>query len=235
MPCVSSTSSFRLRIRNPPAVRATPVDERDWLSSRIVNGFDDDELCVHTSQSEGIILLDETSSRSGWHPRHPGRHQRRSQSRHGFHRMIPPRTSSVDLASHHHKRTSKSHSRNSQLSFVMHVATVTLGSTRFTSFHTPASSFSDGTHSEPVESALSSPLSRSRSSSSLLLHAHIGSRTTRRHSLSSSTISISIAPMITPARYATEPCHLVPREDPSLFFTLAKAGAGVSDVFAYIA
>jgi hypothetical protein len=65
-------SDTRSTSRSP----ATPVDERDWsgLPARVVNGYDNDEMCVHnerksdlnldTSQSEGIILLDETSSRS---------------------------------------------------------------------------------------------------------------------------------------------------------------------------
>ncbi|KAH9959496.1 P-loop containing nucleoside triphosphate hydrolase protein [Lactifluus volemus] len=158
--------------------------------------------------------------------------------------MIPPRTSSIDLTSHHHKRTSKSHSRNSQLSFAAaHGGTLGSTHTGFTSFHTPASSFSDGAHAEPFQSALSSPLSRSRSpsSSSPLIHAHNNrSHTTRRCSLSPSTISISTAPTITPARYATAQALarvMPPRppRGPKLFFTSAKTGAGVSDVFAYIA
>jgi Ras-related protein Rab-7A len=234
---------------------ATPVDERDWLPARVVNGSDDDEMGVHangnlnpdTSQSESIILLDETNSATAGPHATP-------DAADGFPEadtdtsvptiMIPPRTSSIDLASHHYKRTSKSHSRNSQLSFAAaHGGTLGSTHTGFTTFHTPASSFSDGAHAEPFESALSSPLSRSRSpsSSSPLLQAHNNrSRTTRRRSLSSSTISISTAPTITPARYATAQAlarAMPPRppRGPKLFFTSAKTGAGVSDVFAYIA
>ena len=231
---------------------ATPVDERDWLPARVVNGSDDEEMCVHTngnlnpdtSQSEDIILLDETAGPAavGPHatPDANGGPEADDMDTSVPTIMIPPRTSSIDLGSHHHKRPSKSHSRNSQLSFAAHGGTLGSTHTGFTSFHTPASSFSDGTHAEPFESALSSPLSHSRSpsSSSPLLRAHNRSRTTRRRS--SSTISISTAPTITPARYATAQAlarGMPPRppRGPKLFFTSAKTGAGVSDVFAYIA
>ncbi|KAH9964779.1 P-loop containing nucleoside triphosphate hydrolase protein [Lactifluus volemus] len=229
---------------------ATPVDERDWLPTRVVNGSDDDEMCVHTNgnlnpdttQSEDIILLDETSTAHATPDTDGDPEVDTDTSVPTI--MIPPRTSSIDLTSHHHKRTSKSHSRNSQLSFAAaHGGTLGSTHTGFTSFHTPASSFSDGAHAEPFQSALSSPLSRSRSpsSSSPLIHAHNNrSHTTRRCSLSPSTISISTAPTITPARYATAQAlarAMPPRppRGPKLFFTSAKTGAGVSDVFAYIA
>ncbi|KAH9952595.1 hypothetical protein BGW80DRAFT_1567994 [Lactifluus volemus] len=99
MPCASSTSSFRLRIRDPPVVQATPVDERDWLPSCVVNGFDDDELCrlAPTLPRTPTVIPKPT-----WILQFPPL-------------MIPLRTSSIDLASHHHKRTSKSDTRNSQL------------------------------------------------------------------------------------------------------------------------
>jgi Ras-related protein Rab-7A len=222
---------------------ATPVDERDWIPARVASGSDD-EICAHrngnlnpdTSEPEEIILVDETSAAVG--PRispeadcDPEADTDTSVPT----IMIPPRTASIDLSALHHKRSSKSHSRNSQFSLAPH-GTMSSTHTGFTSFHTPASSFSDG--HEPYISAPSSPLSHSRSrSSSPLLHAH---RSRPRRSLSSSTISISTAPTITPARYATAQAlarTMPPRppHGPKLFFTSAKTGAGVSDVFAYIA
>ncbi|KAI0253507.1 hypothetical protein BJV78DRAFT_182070 [Lactifluus subvellereus] len=102
--------------------------------------------------------------------------------------------------------------------------------------HTPASPFSDG--HKPYESAISSPLSRSGSpSSSPLLHAR---RSHPSRSLLSSTILISTTPTITQARYDTAQALaqvMLPRPPcgPKVFFTSAKTGTGVSDVFAYIA
>jgi Ras-related protein Rab-7A len=199
-----------------------------------------------SAQSEGITLVDETSSAAA------GAHATRDVADGDPEAdtdtsvptiMIPPRTSSIDLASHHYKRTSKSTRATPNSASQQRTAATGSTHTGFTSFHTPASSFSDGAHSEPFESALSSPLSRSRSpSSSPLLHAYNNrSRTTTRgRSLSSSTISISTAPTTTPARYATAQAlarAMPPRppRGPKLFFTSAKTGAGVSDLFVYIA
>jgi Ras-related protein Rab-7A len=140
----------------------------------------------------------------------------------------PPRTPSIDLQALHHKRPSKSRSRSSRFSPTQN-GTISSTHTGFTSFHTPASSFSD--LGDPFESAPSSPLARSRSSSPLP-HAH-------RARLSRSA-SASTAPTITQARYATAHAlastieHRPPR-GPKLFFTSAKTGAGVSDVFTYVA
>jgi Ras-related protein Rab-7A len=53
--------------------------------------------------------------------------------------------------------------------------------------------------------------------------------------------STSIAPTITPERYADDLHRLAqakaarPARGPKLFFTSAKTGAGVSEVFAYVA
>ncbi|KAI9450512.1 ras-domain-containing protein [Lactarius psammicola] len=143
--------------------------------------------------------------------------------------VAPPRTASIDLHALHHKRPSKSRSRSSRFSPAPN-GTISSTHTGFTSFHTPASSFSD--LGEPYESAPSSPLARSRSPSpSALPNAH---RTHR--SRSTSTLSTSTAPTITPARYATaRTMQRRPPRGPKLFFTSAKTGAGVSDVFAYIA
>ncbi|KAI0292237.1 P-loop containing nucleoside triphosphate hydrolase protein [Multifurca ochricompacta] len=138
--------------------------------------------------------------------------------------------------------------RNSQFSLAPN-GTMSSAHTGFTSFHTPASSFSDG--GAPYESAPSSPLSRSRSPSPLPSpppsppHSRSAPHapTSARRSYSASTMSTSCtAPTITQARYSTT--HLLetaqtmpprPPRGPKLFFTSAKTGTGVSDVFAYIA
>ena len=151
---------------------------------------------------------------------------------------IPPRTPSIDLLALHHKRASKRRSRASQFSLAPN-GTVSSAHTGFTSFHTPASSFSDG--HEPYHSALSSPLSRScspSSSSSPPYHYH---RPYRLLSASAMSTSTSIAPTITPERYANDLHTLAqakaarPARGPKLFFTSAKTGVGVSEVFAYVA
>lgn len=144
--------------------------------------------------------------------------------------VAPPRTASIDLHALHHKRPSKPRSRFSPAPN----GTISSTHTGFTSFHTPASSFSD--LGEPYESAPSSPPARSRSPSpapapSPLLHA-----LKDRRSRSTSMLTTSSAPTITPARYATaRTMQRRPPRGPKLFFTSAKTGAGVSDVFAYIA
>jgi len=59
--------------------------------------------------------------------------------------------------------------------------------------------------------------------------------------MSTSTVSTSIAPTITPARYANNLLTLSQTKPPrplrgsKLLFTSAKTGAGVLDVFAYVA
>jgi hypothetical protein len=154
--------------------------------------------------------------------------------------MIPPLTSSIDLASHRHKRTFKSHPRDSQLQLRGARRHARLDPhTGFTSFHTPASSFTDGAHAEPFESALSSPLLAPLRP----LHCY-------------TLITIDLArvgdvrschrryrypphPRSRPARYAMAQAlarAMPPRppRGPKLFFTSAKMGAGISDVFAYI-
>ncbi|KAH9964072.1 hypothetical protein BGW80DRAFT_1462947 [Lactifluus volemus] len=146
MPCASSTSSFRLRIRDPPAVQATGETGYPPASS----------MDSTTTNSAGTYATPDADC-------DPEANMDTSLPT----TMIPRRTSSTDLASHHHKRTSKSDSRNSQLQLRDARRHARLNPpTGFTSFQPPASSFSDDTHAEPFESALSSPLSRSRSPSS---------------------------------------------------------------------
>jgi Ras-related protein Rab-7A len=222
----------------------TPADEGEgaWIPShpppRVPSGSDENDddgnLDSGTTDSEDFIRVDET--------RPPVFHLTTPDADHDISVadeedpttptiMIPPRTPSIDLHAHHPKRSFKSRSRFSLTPSV----TVSSIQTDFASFHTPASSFSDGL--EPYESAVSSPLSHSRSpSSSPPLYAH---RTYR--SLSTSTVSTSTAPTITPARYAAvrQSTHRMvpsrPPRGPKLFFTSAKTGAGVSDVFDYVA
>jgi len=143
--------------------------------------------------------------------------------------LIPPRARSIDVLTHHHKQSVKSRSRFS----LAPNSTLSSTHTDLASFHTPASSFADS-HA-PYESALSSPLSHSRApSSSPPLYSH------RSYcSLSTSTMSTPTAPTITHARHAAAH-HLEnrstpprPPRGPKLFFTSAKTGTGVSDVFGY--
>lgn len=227
---------------SPSSSPVTPADEGDgeWIpkhaSPRVPSGSDDDDVGVEsgTTESEDIVCVDETCP--------PVLHLATPDADHDFGVadgegsttptvMIPPRTPSVDLHAHHPKQSYKSRSRFS----VTPSVTVSSLQTDFASFHTPASSFSDGL--ERYESALSSPLSRSRSpSSSPPVYARRSYR-----SLSTSTMSTSTALTITPARYAavhqSAPRTTPPRppRGPKLFFTSAKTGAGVSDVFDYIA
>jgi hypothetical protein len=125
--------------------------------------------------------------------------------------VIPHLTSSIDLFASPQTYIQIPLAQLRTFSFATHGRTV--GSnphTGFTSFQPPASSFSDGTHAEPFESALSSPLScsRSPSSSSPLLQVYKRPRTTRRRLVSSLTISISTTPTITVSakRHGTSPC-----------------------------
>ena len=208
----------------PPRVPSASDDE--------VAGRDDGNLDSDTSESEDIICVDET--------RPPVIHHTAPEANSNFGVdgecptptiLIPPRTRSIDVLTHHHKQSVKSRSRFS----LAPNSTLSSTHTDLASFHTPASSFADS-HA-PYESALSSPLSHSRApSSSPPLYSH------RSYcSLSTSTMSTSTVPTITPARYAA--AHHVenrstpprPPRGPKLFFTSAKTGAGVSDVFAYVA
>ena len=153
----------------------TPADEGDgeWIPRhappRVPSGSDDDvgvnddrSLDSGTTESEDIVCVDET--------RPPVLHLATPDADHdagvadGEGSATPtvmiPRTPSIDLHAHHPKHSYKSRSRFSLTPSV----TVSSLQTDFASFHTPASSFSDGL--EPYESAVSSPLSHSRSPSS---------------------------------------------------------------------
>ena len=229
---------------SPSSSLATPEDERDWIPAQGHDGVSDDEVVAHGDESLGpdgaspvdIILVDETHSASVVYHNDVGSDGGNSIP--SF--AIPPRTPSINLHSHHHKHPLKARSRASQFGLLPNstVSSTRTGFTSFQSFHTPASSISDDY--ERYHSAQSSPLSHSRSpSSSPSLRNHRSC-----HSLSASTISTastSIAPTITPARYANNLGRLSqtkpprPLRGPKLSFTSAKTGAGVSEVFAYVA
>jgi hypothetical protein len=183
-----------------------------------------------------IILVDETHSTSVVHHNDVGS---------AGENLIPTFsilscTPSIDLHSHRHKHSLKPRSLTSHgLLPNSTVSSTHTGFTSFQSFHTPASSISDG--HDPYHSAQSSPLSHSRSpSSSRSLHNH-RSYHSSASTISTSTVSTSIAPTITPARYAnnlhtllqTKPSR--PLRGPKVFFTSAKTGAGLSEVFGYVA
>ncbi|KAH9020739.1 P-loop containing nucleoside triphosphate hydrolase protein [Lactarius hengduanensis] len=173
----------------------TPKDDLGWMTghmpARVASGSDD-ENGLHENGNSGsdadmdadgadIVLVDETRAAAVPAPdRVLGVDSEAAQA--------PPRTASIDLHALHHKRPSKSRSLFSPAQN----GTISSTHTGFTSFHTPGSSFSD--LGDPYESAPSSPLARSRSSSlSPLPHARL--------SRSTSTLSTSTAPTITPARY----------------------------------
>ncbi|KAH9947065.1 ras-domain-containing protein [Amylocystis lapponica] len=151
----------------------------------------------------------------------------------------PPRTGSIDIGAHH-RRASKS--RSGSRSTFFRGGTMGTMTTTHTVFHTPSSSLFDA-----FESALSSPArtatSYSRSPS------QSPTRIPRRVSSSS---SISTAPTITPSLFVRQATTVAttplsgspssfyspppPRERrPKLFFTSAKTGTGVTDVFEYVA
>lgn len=140
------------------------------------------------------------------------------------------RSQSIDI-NHYVRRHSKHSSWNSTN---INNGTLTSTHTGTTSFHTPSSSLFDvyeSARSSPlppsVSSRLSSPVRRQRRPSSL--------------SSSSSSSARTITPSLFTRRYeqataAVLPCHpFLPERGPKLFFTSAKTGEGVNDVFEYIA
>jgi Ras-related protein Rab-7A len=162
--------------------------------------------------------------------------------------LVPPPTKSIEISRQHHRRRSKSLSRNSQI-FLTN-GTMTTTHSGLTSFHTPSSSLYDH-----FESARATPLSfRSASPSP---HSRRSSRSTRRRALSLSSISSTSAATITPSLYTknntnvrerhapvdepiredpgTETPRAVLETRPKLFLTSAKTGVGVSDIFEYVA
>ncbi len=239
---------------SPASSPATPENERHWIPTRgpdhASSGSDagaiahgNGSLESGSASSVDIIVVDETHSANIVHHTIPNIDDN-DVAAEGENSMptfaIPPRTPSIDLYNHHHKHSLKARSEISQFSLL---PSGTVGSTHtgFTSFHTPASSISDGY--EPYHSAQSSPLSHSRSpSSSPSLQNHRSHLSLAASTMSTtSSASTSIAPTITPERYANNLHTLAqtkpprPLRGPKLFFTSAKTGAGVSGVFAYVA
>jgi Ras-related protein Rab-7A len=231
---------------SPTSSLATPEDERDWVLTQgpdRVPGGSNDEVVAHDNATlesgaaspVDIILVDETHSVSIVHHNDVGSDRENSMPTFA----TPPRTSSIDFHSRHHEHSLKARSRTSQFGLIPNstVSSTHTGFTSFQSFHTPTSSISDGY--EPYHSAQSSPLSHSRSPSSSPSHRLYHSLSTS--TMTSSTASTSIAPTITPARYGnnlhtlsqTKPSR--PVRGPKVFFTSAKTGAGVSEVFGYVA
>ena len=229
----------------------TPKDDLRWVPARVASGSDDEIGLQDSGDPESdadgagsateIILVDETHAAAaaaadeGINDDAADADANTSAAPVLPTIVAPPRTPSIDLQALHQKRTSKSRSRSSRFSPAPN-GTISSTHTGFTSFHTPASSFSDLAGGDPFESAPSSPPGRSRSCSpSPLPRAHRA-----RISRSTSTASTSTAPTITPARYATAQAlestiDRRPPRGPKLFFTSAKTGAGVSDVFTYVA
>ncbi|KAF9220313.1 ras-domain-containing protein [Gyrodon lividus] len=154
------------------------------------------------------------------------------------------RSRSIDINRHHHLRSySKSRSRSSTR---FNNGTMTSTHTGLTSYHTPCSSLFDS-----YASARSSPLPPSISS-----RPSSPIRTPQRMTSSLSSASSSSAPTITPSLFArdqaaamTPPTPILPspaseimpffaplpERGPKLFFTSAKTGEGVREVFEYIA
>ncbi|KAH9475717.1 hypothetical protein JR316_0011276 [Psilocybe cubensis] len=174
---------------------------------------------------------------------------------------ISTRTPSIAIApqprTHHHTRES-SHSPKHQLSKSrsrsssrFYSGTMTTTHTTLTIYHTPSSSYYQSARSSPE------PWSSSVSNSSLSEVETISpSGSVRRRSttiLSSNSTSSGSAPTITPSLYARESAAaagvstpsvsplipsstpIPPERGPKLFFTSAKTGEGVADVFEYIA
>jgi Ras-related protein Rab-7A len=158
----------------------------------------------------------------------------------------PPRTHSIDIGVYHHLRRKSPRSRSRSTLFRgSTVGTMTTTHT-LSAYHTPSSSIFD-----TFESARSSPARHSRLSTPSHSRSPSQSpiRSARRQPSFSSTVSDTQT--ITPGIYGrssggmvrsiSEPApHTLPIPPPpelgaKLFFTSAKTGDGVSDVFEYVA
>ncbi|KZT68479.1 ras-domain-containing protein [Daedalea quercina L-15889] len=161
-----------------------------------------------------------------------------------------PPTKSIDIMARR-RRSLRSVSRSRSRSTVFRGGTVGTMTTTHTIYHTPSSSVFD-----VFESALSSParttISMStRSASPIRSPSYSPTRTPRRQPSSS---TVSSAPTITPSFFrreqhtslSTTPASGTspsgsfsfppqPEHRPKLFFTSAKTGEGVADVFEYVA
>ena len=159
-----------------------------------------------------------------------------------------PKTDSIDIGVHRRRgRTSLASRSRSRTSLFRGGGTVGTMTTTHSIYHTPSSSLFDtfeSALSSPAFTALSAPMSRSPSHSPLREPRRIPSNS-----------SMSSAPTITPSLFirgqaatttATTPESGSPPSNtyappppperyPKLFFTSAKTGEGVKDVFEYIA
>ncbi len=171
------------------------------------------------------------------------------------HPHSPPRTDSIDI-SIYRRRRKHSHSRSRSRSTIFRGGTIGTMTTTHTIYHTPTSSIFD-----TFESARSSPQPRSShfpsnapSPAPSRSPSHSPVRSPRRK-LSMASMS-SDAQTITPSLFVRgknlntdstshtsplpSPAHSLPvppplEHGPRLFFTSAKTGDGVADVFEYVA
>lgn len=168
-----------------------------------------------------------------------------------------PQTHSIDISIyHHHHRRKDSRSRSRTRSALWHSGTMgTMTTTHSLSeYHTPRSSVFD-----TFESARSSPVPRSAFSSRTNLsslelsrsRSHSPVQSLRRQRSMSSTLSEAqtITPSLfvrnhdtaaetactTPEPLSGLPALPLPEQGTKLFFTSAKTGEGVADVFEYVA
>ncbi|EPQ61366.1 ras-domain-containing protein [Gloeophyllum trabeum ATCC 11539] len=142
-------------------------------------------------------------------------------------------TNSIEITDHRRRHShspthllSKSRSRSRSSKFL--AGTVTTTHTTLSIYHTPSSSLFDA-----YESARSSPAPSSSPAESV-------SSSLRSRKLSNLSMSTtSSAPTITPSLFAHQQHQQhrppPPERKPKLFFTSAKTGEGVPDVFEYIA
>ncbi|KAI0074807.1 P-loop containing nucleoside triphosphate hydrolase protein [Panus rudis PR-1116 ss-1] len=154
------------------------------------------------------------------------------------------RTESIDIATPHarYRRGRKSMSRSQSRSTIWRGGTLGTMTTTHTIYHTPSSSIFDAFESARASPVPASSYSLSRSPS------HSPVRSPRR--VPSSLSTTSSAPTITPSLFVrgqantacttptpspVSPLPPQPEHRPKLFFTSAKTGECVSDVFEYIA
>lgn len=160
-----------------------------------------------------------------------------------------PPTKSIDITARRPRRSLRSASRSRSRSTVFRGGTVGTMTTTHTIYHTPSSSVFDF-----FESALSSPARTSTvstGSSPVRSPSYSPTRAPRRQPSSS---TVSSGPTITPSLFHRENAYSMsttpasgpspstsfslppqPEHRPKLFFTSAKTGQGVTDVFEYVA
>ncbi|TFK48109.1 ras-domain-containing protein [Heliocybe sulcata] len=166
------------------------------------------------------------------------------------------RTNSIDITGPARSLLPKSRSRSRSSKF--YAGTVTTTHTTLSIYHTPSSSLFDmyeSARSSPVPGTLprrsmsASPDSRPQSPALSLTRSHSrNSSLVPRRTSNLSMSTTSSTPTITPGRFAAQqhshdptrhhhlpPLPPPPERRPKLFFTSAKTGEGVPDVFEYVA